>query len=74
MSVRMRKIDGTYSMTMVWNVIVIVLTAVFGVAVGLLPELEKVIPPEAYVGIALVIKSVDVALRQITSLPMEPKR
>jgi hypothetical protein len=69
--VAMRKIDGTYSITMWWNVVIILLTGVFGVAVAMLPELEKVVPPEGYVVIAMVIKGIDVALRQITYLPMD---
>lgn len=68
---RMRKADGTLSKTMVWNAVVITLTSVFGVAVAFLPELHDIVPPEAYVLIAILVKGVDTALRQITTQPTE---
>jgi len=71
--VEMKKVDGTYSLTMVWNVVVIMATAIFGVAVAMLPDIEKVISPEAYVAIALAVKGVDVGLRQITRMPIQGK-
>ena len=69
----LNKEDGTLSKTMVWNYIVIFGTSIFGVAVAMLPDIEKVIPPEGYVFIALVIKGVDVALRTITTQPLQKK-
>ena len=71
--VEMKKVDGTYSLTMVWNAVVIMATAIFGVAVAMLPDIEKVISPEAYVAIALAVKGVDVGLRQITRMPIQGK-
>jgi len=71
MAISMKKIDGTYSLTMVWNTVVIILTAIFGVAVATLPEIKDAVPQEVYVVIAIIVKGIDIGLRQITSLPMD---
>lgn len=69
--VKLKRIDGKVSHTMAWNVVVVILTAVFGVAVVMLPDIEQVISAELYVLIALVIKGVDIGLRQITTMPLK---
>jgi hypothetical protein len=69
----LNKEDGTLSKTMIWNYVVIMGTSIFGVAVAMLPDIEKVIPPEGYVLIALLVKGVDLGLRTITTQPLQKK-
>ena len=71
--IKMRKEDGRLSRTMIWNGVVIAATSLFGIAVTLLPAIEAVVAPPVFIGVALLIKAVDVYLRQITSEPMEKK-
>ena len=71
--IEMKKEDGTYSKTMLWNALVIPLTGLFGVAVTMLPAIEAIVAPPVFVGIALLIKAVDVYLRQITTQPMQER-
>ena len=71
--IKMRKADGKLSRSMLWNTVVMIATGVFGVAVATLPEIAAIIKPELYVLVALIVKGIDVGLRQITSEPMEKK-
>ena len=66
----LRKVDGKLSRTQVWNVAVIVLTSLFTVAVNMLPQIADAIPHNAFLALALFIKTVDMVLRQITTEPM----
>lgn len=68
--VALRKADGTLSKTMLWNSIVMAATAVFGVGVTLLPEIHTLLTPTQYVLVALIVKAVDIFLRQITTMPV----
>ena len=71
--VSMRKEDGKFSRTMLWNSAVVLATSIFGVAITMLPAIEAIVAPPVFVAIALVIKGVDIYLRQITTQPMEGK-
>ena len=71
--IKMKKADGTVSKTMAWNTVIVIVTALFGVAVVMLPDIEQIVPAELYVIIALLIKGIDVGLRQITTQPMKGK-
>ena len=71
--VSMRKDDGKFSRTMLWNSAVVLATSIFGVAITMLPAIEAIVAPPVFVAIALVIKGVDIYLRQITTQPMEGK-
>ena len=69
--IKMRKEDGRFSRTMIWNGAVIAATSLFGIAVTLLPAIEAVVAPPVFIGIALLVKGIDVYLRQVTSEPMK---
>ena len=71
--IKMRKSDGTFSKTMLWNSAILFGTSIFGIAITMLPAIEAIVAPGVYVGIALLIKGVDVYLRQITTQPLEKK-
>ena len=71
--VAMKKADGTYSKTMLWNTAVVLGTSLFGVAATMLPAIEALVAPQVYIGIALMIKGIDIGLRQITTQPMKGK-
>ena len=64
--VAIRKVDGTISKTIVWNSLVLTLSA----AVPLIPQLAPVINPEWYPWILVGVSLVNVFLRQITSQQM----
>ena len=71
--VSMRKEDGKFSRTMLWNSAVVLATSIFGVAITMLPAIEAIVAPPVFVAIALIIKGVDIYLRQITTEPMKGK-
>ena len=72
--IKMRKEDGKLSKTMLWNTAVVIGTSIFGVAVTLLPAIEAIVAPPVFIGVALLIKAVDIYLRQITSEPMKDSK
>ena len=73
MAIEMKKVDGTYSLTMVWNVYIMGLTLLYGMASVLLPDVEKMVSPDVFAMIAFAVKAVDVFLRQITTMAMRGK-
>ena len=72
--IKMRKADGKLSRSMLWNSAVMIGTSIFGVAVTLLPAIETIVAPPVFIGVALLIKAVDIYLRQITSEPMKDSK
>ena len=71
--IKFKKEDGSFSKTMLWNTAIMGATGLFGIAVNYLPQIANVVSPEAYVGIALVVKTIDMVLRQVTTQPMAGK-
>ena len=72
--IKMRKEDGTLSKSMVWSTAVMMGTSIFGVAITMLPAIEAIVAPPVFIAIALVVKAIDIYLRQITTQPMENKQ
>jgi len=66
----LRRKDGKLSRTQVWNSLVIFGTSIFGVAITMLPAIEAIVAPPVFVAIALLIKGVDMYLRELTTQPM----
>ena len=66
----MRKVDGSYSLSMLWSALIIILTVIYILGSELSPDLEKMVSPETYAWLVIVIKAVDIFLRKITILPM----
>ena len=71
--IEMKKADGTWSKSMLWNAAVVIGTSIFGVAATMLPAIEALVAPQIYIGIALMIKGIDIGLRQITTQPLKGK-
>ena len=66
----LRRKDGKLSRTQVWNSLVIFGTSIFGVAITMLPAIEAIVAHPVFVAIALLIKGVDMYLRELTTQPM----
>ena len=71
MKIEMRKEDGTLSKSMIWNTAVMLGTSIFGVAITMLPAIEAIVAPPVFIAIALIVKGIDIYLRQITTQPMK---
>jgi len=69
--VSIRKADGTVSKTMAWNAAAITILGMIGAASEMLPLFQELMKPWHYIAIAIVMRGVDIFLRQITSQPMK---
>ena len=69
--VEFRREDGKLSRTAIWNSVWMAVAAGFGVAVTMLPEIATIVKPEIVVPLTIIVKGVDLWLRQITTQPMK---